>query len=154
MVTGANVFIDFEIILKSPTAELMKELDTIIQLQNKIYLWSKTYLPSEMKAKCLRTVMPLPEEERKLHEECFRLRNLECISYDEISKKTGVSPRRIGFFSKVSPKKTWTLDDWIVDYFKKDSSIYPKVDFIIDPNPKVVERFKQIGIPGNVIECL
>lgn len=151
MIKGVNVFIDFEIIKNSPVGELRGELDTIIQLQNKIYLWSKTDLPAEMRMHCLKTVVPVPEDERKLHEECFRLRNIECLTYDEISQKTGVNPRRIGFYAAVNPKKEWTLDDWIVDYYKKDSSIYPKVDFIIDPNPRVVERFKRIGIDGNVI---
>lgn len=103
---------------------------------------------------CLRTIVVLPEDERKLHKECFRLRNIECLSYDEISEKTGVKPRRIGFFAAVNPHKQWTLDDWIVDYYKKDSSVYSKVDFIIDPNSKIVERFSRIGIPGNVIEKL
>jgi hypothetical protein len=129
-------------------------MDTIIQLKNKIYVWSKTHLPSEMRMHCLRTVVELPEEERKLHEECFRLRNVECLSYDEISEKTGVNKKHLAFFSAVKPTKQWTLDDWIVDYYKKDSSVYPKVDFIIDPNQKVVDRFAKIGIKGNVLENL
>lgn len=154
MVQGVNVFIDYEIILKSPVEELRKDMDMIIHLQNKIFLWSKTYLPSEMRMHCLRTEVPLPKEEKELHQQCFRLRNIECLSYDEITERTGVNSRRIGFFASVNPLKKWTLDDWIVDYYKKDSSVYPKVDFIIDPNPRVVERFATIGIPGNVIENL
>lgn len=154
MVKGVNVFVDYEIILNSPVEELRKDLDGIIQLQNKIYVWSKAHFPSEMRMHCLKTIVTLPEDERKLHEECFRLRNIECLSYDEISQKTGVKPRRIGFFAAVNPYKNWTLDDWIVDYYKKDSSVYSKVDFIIDPNPKIVERFSRIGIEGNVIEHL
>lgn len=154
MVQGVNVFIDYEIILNSPVEELKKDMDTIIALQNKIFVWSKNHLPAEMRMHCLRTEVVLPEDEREKHVECFRLRNIECLSYDEITEKTGVNARMIGFFAAVNPEKKWTLDDWVVDYLKKDSSIYPKVDFIIDPNPRMVERFEKIGIPGNVVDKL
>lgn len=149
-----NVFIDFEIIKNSPIEELRQDLDTIIQFRNKIYVWSKIHTPMEMRKYCLKTKVPIPKEEIDLHKECFRLRNIECLSYDEIREKTGVSYRRIGFFAGTDPNKQWNLDDWIADYFKKDTSMYSKVDFIIDPSEKMVKRFEKIGIPGNVIEKL
>lgn len=108
----------------------------------------------EMRAFCLKTKVPIPKEEIELHRECYKLRNVECLSYDEIKERTGVSHRRIGFYAATSPDKTWNLDDWIADYIKKDTSMYSKVDFIIDPNEKIVKRFEKIGIPGNVIDKL
>jgi len=150
----SNIFIDFEIVKDSNLVELREELDKLIQLKNRIYLWSKTKSPIEMRAWCLAQVVTLPEEERIKHEECYNLRHKECLSYQEINEKTGVSTRTIGFYVSVRPDKKWTLDDWIVDYYKKDSSIYPKVDFIIDPDEKIVDRFKRISINGTVIEKL
>lgn len=149
-----NVFIDFEIIKNSPVEELRQELDTIIQFKNKIFTWSKTKLPVEMRMFCLKKQVPIPKEEVEAHKECFRLRNKECLSYDEIEQKTGVDRRRIGFYAATNPDKQWTLDDWIANYFKKDTSIYSKVDFIIDSNEKLVKRFEKIGIPGNIIDKL
>lgn len=42
--------------------------------------------------------------------------------------------------------------DYVWGYNKKDSFNYSKVDFIIDPNPRLVDRFKRAGVPGNVVE--
>lgn len=50
----------------------------------------------------------------------------------------------------------WSADrgiwDYIWDYVPKDSFNYGKVDFIIDPDPKLVEKFKSRGIPGNTVD--
>lgn len=154
MITEANVFIDFSIIKNSQIKELREELDTIIQLRNKIFLWSKVVTPSEMMIYCLSKTVPIDKAEKELHKKCYELRNIECLSYKEIEEKTGVKSRRIGFYSKVDPEKEWKLSDWILDYYKKDSSVYQKVDFIIDRDPKLIERFRKIGIKGNVIENL
>jgi hypothetical protein len=154
MITNSNIFIDFQVILDSQKKELKTELDTIIQLQNRIYLWSKKFFPEQMRLHCLKTEMNLDDKEIEIHKECYKLRNVDLLSYQEISDKLGISPKRIGFFSKVSPNKKWTLDDWVIDYFNKDSSVYSKVDFVIDSDPKIVERFAKIGIKGNIINKL
>lgn len=152
MVKDSNVFIDFEIIKNSSIEGLREELDTIIKLRNKIYVWSKQYTPSEMRKYCLKTKVDTSEQEKELHKECFQLRNVECLSYNEINEKTGVPIKQIGFYAAVTPDKKWTLDDWIVDYHNKDSSMYQKVDFIVDSNERLVERFRRTGIEGNVID--
>jgi len=46
------------------------------------------------------------------------------------------------------------LYDYVWNYEFKDSSIYSKVDFIIDSDAKLVERFRNKGIPGNVIGAI
>lgn len=50
--------------------------------------------------------------------------------------------------------KSWKLSDWFVDFFIKDSSIYDKVDFVIDPDQRVVDRFKNFGRGGNVLKVI
>jgi len=44
------------------------------------------------------------------------------------------------------------LQDYIWDYKIKDSFFYSAVDFIIDNNKKLVDRFIQYGKLGNYIE--
>jgi len=44
------------------------------------------------------------------------------------------------------------LKDYIWDYKFKDSSIYAVVDFIIDPNQKLVDMFVRNGKKGNCLE--
>jgi len=43
------------------------------------------------------------------------------------------------------------LLDYIWGYEAKDSFVYSKVDFVIDPDQKVIDRFNHAGIPGNVL---
>lgn len=73
-------------------------------------------------------------------------------SFPEISTALNIPVEQIGFYLTADPNKTWTLDDFIKDYFVKDSSMYPKADFVIDPNSRFVERFQLKGLDGNCIE--
>ncbi len=67
--------------------------------------------------------------------------------------------KHIYLWSKtVSPRNMcqWAKDnsiyDYIYGYISKDSVNYGKADFVIDNDPKVVDRFKAKGIHGNLIE--
>jgi len=44
------------------------------------------------------------------------------------------------------------LFDYVWNYEPKDSFLYSKVDFIIDPSEKLVNMFKGRGIPGTCIK--
>jgi hypothetical protein len=44
------------------------------------------------------------------------------------------------------------IKDYVWGYRTKDSSHYGAVDFIIDQNEKLVNRFSRQGIPGNTIQ--
>lgn len=43
------------------------------------------------------------------------------------------------------------IHDYIWGYREKDSSFYSCVDFVIDPDPKFVQRFGNKGIKGNTL---
>ena len=153
MASNKNIFVDFEIIINSDQEKLKTELDILIVLKNKVYVWSKEYLPQQMKEYCSKKVIPISKEEFETHLKIRGMR-VQKKSFKEISEATKVPVWKISFYLKNDPDKPWTLDDWIVDYYKKDSSVYSKVDFLIDPNPKLVQRFERIGIPGTIIEKL
>ena len=150
---GMNVFIEFKIIRESNPIKLAEEIDKLIAHGKKVYSWSKTVTPIEQATFCSLKVIPRSAEEKDRHKKIKELRD-SGYSYDEISKELKIHTREIGFFLKRDFRKEWTLTDYILDYYKKDSSIYPKVDIIIDPDPVLVERFKKIGIHGNVLERL
>tara|TARA_Y100000310_G_C20595818_1_gene770437 strand:- start:399 stop:743 length:345 start_codon:yes stop_codon:yes gene_type:complete len=66
--------------------------------------------------------------------------------------------KRIYLWSKNYPTShmaVWCQDNNLFDYVwayrEKDSMYYSCVDFIIDPDEKVVNRFKARGVGGNVI---
>lgn len=149
MAVGQNIFIDFEIIKKSEPEKLIKELDLLIILKNNIFVWSKTVPPLEMKKYCLSTVVDF--EERELHAKITKLR-AQKKTYKDISDTTGVPISKLGFYLTTNPNKVWSLDDWIKEYHKKDSMMFPKVDFVIDPNERFVHRFQLRGVDGNVVE--
>lgn len=48
--------------------------------------------------------------------------------------------------------KTLDIKDYVWGYKVKDSFNYGAVDFIIDQSEKLVNRFANQGIPGNVIK--
>lgn len=129
----------------------MKELDQLIALKNNIYLWSKTITPEQMRLFCLKIRFDL--QEKDTHKKIIDLRKQK-KSFKEISDETNVCIEQIGFYLTSDPNKIWTLDDWIKGYLVKDSSIYQKADFIIDPDPKFVNRFQLKGLDGNVLEKL
>lgn len=149
MDTGKNIFIEFSIIKNSNPQKLKDELETLIQLKNQIFVWSKTIDPAVMRTYCLGIKFNDPKEQ-ELHKTVRKMR-AEKKTYKDITDTTGVPLWKIGFFLSTK-EKTWTLDDWIKDYYKKDSSIYPKADFVIDPDQKFVDRFHFGGVDGNCIE--
>jgi hypothetical protein len=150
MIVEGNIFIDFSIIQKSNPSKLKDELDLLVSLKNKVYLWSKTIDLVTMRRYCL-SIKYSNIEDKELHKKVIELRAKK-KQYSEISKETSLPIWKIGFYLTTDPEKEWTLDDWIKDYVKKDSAIYSKVDFIIDPDKKIVDRFKSRGIDGNCIE--
>ena len=151
MTVGKNIIIDFSIIQKSDHSKLMKELDQLVALKNNIYLWSKTVHPTQMKLFCQKIKFDL--QDKIVHQEIIKLRSQK-KSFKEISEATKVPIEQISFYLTAKLDKVWTLDDWIKDYLVKDSSVYQKADFVIDPDPKFVNRFQLKGMDGNVLEKL
>lgn len=148
---GINVFIEFQIIKNSPIDSLSKELDILIAAGKRIHLWSKTVSPEDMEKYCKSVKVPVPKEEKELHEKIWKLRHVDRKTFSEISSILKVPISKISYFSRTSPKEGWTLADWIVSYERKDSSIYPKVDFVVDTDPKLVERFRRAGRIANLL---
>lgn len=149
MDTNRNIFVDFSIIKNSDPQKLKEELETLVQLKNLVYIWSKTVDPALMRLYCLSIKFDDPKE-RELHRLIQKMRQ-EKKSYKEITEVTETPMWKIGFYL-TTKDKIWTLDDWIKGYFIKDSAIYAKADFIIDPDQKFVDRFHFSGIDGNCIE--
>ncbi|MCK9428934.1 MAG: hypothetical protein M0R17_02850 [Candidatus Omnitrophica bacterium] len=147
-----NVFVDFSIIEKSEKKKLKDELETLVSLKNYIYVWSKTVDIYKMRLYCLNIKYNNPDEV-KTHQDIHTLR-LQKKPYKEISEITKVPIEKLSFYLSTKPGKIWTLDDWIKDYMMKDSSIYSKADFIIDPDQRFVDRFKSKGIEANCINQL
>jgi hypothetical protein len=50
--------------------------------------------------------------------------------------------------------KAWKLDDWMTNYYTKDSAVYSKVDIVVDNDPKVVARFERSGHKAKLIDKL
>lgn len=148
---GPNIFIDFSIIQKSDLTRLTTELDYLIAYGKKVYSWSKLLTPIEQARWCSLQVIPRSQEEKDKHIKIRELRD-SGSSYEEIATELNIKHKDIGWYLSRDPKKEWTLMDYILDFYKKDSSVYPKVDAIIDPDKNVVERFSKIGIHGNVVE--
>jgi hypothetical protein len=149
-IIGQNIFIEFDIIKNSNPKKLQEELDTLIAMKNKVFVWSKTYTPIQMKNYC-KSVTFAFENEKKIHKIVKELRKQK-KTYKEIAELAKVPLDKIGFYLATNPDKVGSLDDWIFDYHQKDSMIFSKVDFVIDPNPKFVDRFQIRGGDGNVIE--
>ena len=148
--THQNVFIEFSIIKNSNPQKLREELETLVLLKNNVFVWSKIVEPTHMRAHCLGIKFNDPKE-KELHKTIIKMR-AEKKPYKEITEVTGAPLWKISFYLTTKEDKIWTLDDWIKDYYKKDSSIYPKADFVIDPDIKFVDRFHFAGVDGNCIE--
>lgn len=103
-----------------------------------------------MRTYCLNIKFDNPAE-RELHKTIIELRK-EKKTYKEISEKTNTPLWKLGFYLSTNINKIWTLDDWIKDYYKKDSSVYQKADFVIDPDQRFVDKFQIAGLNGNCIE--
>ena len=102
-----------------------------------------------MRQYCASLIVDYPE--RDLHNRIIKMR-AEKATYKDISDATGVPIKRLGYYLVTDPNKVWTIDDWIRNYHHKDSMIYSKVDFVIDPNERFVSRFQLKGTDGNVVE--
>jgi len=150
---GRNIFIEFEIIKLSNPIILYKELDILIATGKLIFVWSKMIPPVSMRAHCLQTKIEIPKEEEERHETAYRMR-YEGASYKDIAEATQIPVKQLGWYISTKPGRHWALDDWIADYYLKDSAIYAKVDAVIDCNEQVVAKFKRRGIPGNVLAPL
>lgn len=146
-----NIFIEFQIIRESDTESLTKELDMMIAAGKRIHIWSKTVPPVEMAKYCYSVKINPPAKEKELHEKIWHLRHKERKTFADIATLLDIPTKRISYFVKVPPTRGWRLSDWIVSYEKKDSSIYPKVDFLVDNDEKLVARFKRVGRKANLI---
>jgi hypothetical protein len=103
---------------------------------------------------CQKTKIPIDKDEYEKHKRAFQMRKEEKKTYQEIAKITGLNVKNLGFYLNFDPGVPWVLSDWIKDYYQKDSSVYEKVDFIVDPDSKVVERFQKRGIGGRILQSL
>ena len=148
----SNVFIEFQVVKDSDPVLLSKELDLLIVSGKQIHVWSKTVSVKEMKRYCISQAIDSSEEEIKLHAQAFVLRHQHKKTYKEIADILKVPIERIGYYTKVDPLRKWTLNDWIVSYQIKDSTIYGKVDFLVDNDEKLVDRFKRAGRSANYIK--
>lgn len=148
---STNVFIDFSIVVNSDVKRLSQEFDILIAAQKKIYIWSVNVPIEDMMFFCQNTEVPTDKEEKEKAKKCWKLRK-DGKTYKSISEETEVPLERVGFYVNRDPDKSWVLDDWVVDYFVKDSSVYAKVDMVIDPEQRFVDKFKRANIEGNVIQ--
>jgi hypothetical protein len=142
---GPNVFLEFQIVKDSDPLLLSKELDILIARGKKIHVWSKTVSEKEMKHFCTSIILPTSKEEDHLHKTIFVLRHKEKKTYKEIADRLGIPVERVGYFTKADPLRKWKLDDWIISYQVKESTVYDKVDYLVDNDEKFVERFKRAG---------
>lgn len=148
---GPNVFIEFQIIKDSDPSSLSRELDILIARGKKIHIWSKTTSVKDMQTFCKSIVLPTPPSEAELHKNIFVLRHKHKKTYKEIADRLGIPVERVGYFTQADPLRTWKLDDWVISYQVKDSSIYDKVDYLVDNDERFVERFKRAGRPATFI---
>jgi len=152
MQDGINVFIDFSIIQKSNPSSLYKELDLLIRIGKSIHIWSKSTSIKEMKEYC-KTLKIAPEDyDATIHAKVFVLRHKDKRSYQSIADELGIKLDLVSFYVNSDPTKPWVLDDWIVDYHFKDSSIYEKIDILIDNDQNLVQRFKRANRSANYVE--
>jgi len=150
---GPNLFIDFSIIQKSPLDKLTAEFDQIIRVGKSIFVWSKTTPVTEMYEYCKNLKISRTPEEIETHKKCCALR-AEGKIYKEIADELKISVSSVSFYVTTNPERDWVLDDWIQDYMPKDSTYYQKVDILVDPDLKLVERFKNGNIEAHLIEKL
>lgn len=149
MSIGKSIFIDFEIIKNSDPKNLKNELEEIVKRKNEINVWSKKEPTINMRLFCLNIKFNLKDEVEK-HKKVLELRKQK-KTYEEISKESGVPVKQLWYFISNPIKETWTLDDWIKGYYKKDSTVYQKPDIVIDPDETFVKKFISRGIEGNVV---
>jgi hypothetical protein len=147
-----NVFIEFDIIQKSNPTNLYKELDLLIVAGKQIHLWSKTKSPAEMEKYCL-TKEIFPEEyDKNIHRKAWDMRRKESKTYQDIADTLKTTVKLVSFYIKTDPDLNWRLADWIVGYHKKDSSVYDKIDYLVDNDLKLVQKFKRFKRSANYVE--
>lgn len=146
-----NVFIDFQIIKESDLNSLSQELDVLIAGGKKIHIWSKTITPRTMKRYCETKVVPTPKEEKDLHKKIYELRHKDRKTFEEISKLVDIPITKVSYYAKANPNREWVLNDWIEGYLEKDPSFYNKVDYLVDPDERLVNKFKRAGRKANCI---
>lgn len=151
MIENKNVFIEFQILKNSKLSNLITELDVLIANKKLVFIWSKTELPQIMKLYCNSIEVPIPITEVNTHKEVRKLK-AQGKTYKEIVEKTGVPIKEMAYFLKYNPSQKYFLSDWIIDYYKKDSSIYGKVDIIIDNDHKIIDRFLRANKEAYLIE--
>lgn len=105
-----------------------------------------------MKEYC-KTLKIAPEDyDATIHAKVFVLRHKDKRSYQSIADELGIKLDLVSFYVNSDPTKPWVLDDWIVDYHFKDSSIYEKIDILIDNDQNLVQRFKRANRSANYVE--
>jgi hypothetical protein len=149
-----NVFISFDIIKNSNPQNLYKELDLLILAKKKIHLWSKAISPEDMAKYCKGFTITPEDYNAEQHQIAWNLRNKEKLSYQDISKKLDINLGLVGFYVRTKPGISWKISDWIEGYHPKDSSVYEKIDYLVDNDKKLVEKFIKAGRKANYIERL
>ncbi len=150
---GTNVFVEYRIIRESNPVLLYKELDLLLAIGKRVFVWSKTVPIVTMRLYCINTPITISEDEKKKHTKAYNMR-YEGATYQEISEATDMKIDQLGWYVSNNPNKQWTLDDWIADYYVKDSSVFKKADAVVDCSQRIIDRFSRFGIPGNVLEPL
>lgn len=149
---NTNIFIEFQVVINSDPSSLYRELDLLIAAGKRIFLWSKTVTPEMMERHAKKLKIPIPKEDLKEHKECWELKNKERLTYQEIADKLKIPLKKVSYYTRNDPDRDWNLDDWIVDYYQKDSSVYPRVDILVDNDERLVNRFKRAGREANLVE--
>lgn len=118
----------------------------------KIHLWSKTVSPQLLEKFCQAVVIKPSDYNPDLHAQVRELRDKQKKTYQEISTQLKIETKDIGYYLKTDPNKPWRLSDWIVGYHVKDSAVYEKIDFLVDNDPRLVEKFTRAGRKATLIE--
>jgi len=100
---------------------------------------------------CLKTEIKIPQEEIDAHDKVIQLRK-EGKDFRTIANEADIPIKLVGYYVGQPRKDKHYLDDWIIGYFWKDSTTYGKVDFVVDPDEKFVEKFIKSGRGGNVVK--
>lgn len=151
-ITGQNVFIEFQIVKNSNPISLTKELDILIARGKKIYVWSKTVPVEEMEKYCSSIIIPTPEDEKLIHWKVYILRYKHKKTYKEISDLLNIPISKVSYYAQANPNREWKLNDWIAGYHVKDNTLYDKVDYLVDCDESIVNRFKKAGRPATLIK--
>ena len=148
---GQNVFIDFQVIKNSDKVKLSKELDVLLRAGKKIYIWSKTTTPLEMKVYCSSVKIPISKEEIEIHKKAKELRKKNKL-FKDIADELKIEIGMVGYYINTPIVESVSLDDWILDYYHKDSTVYEKADIVVEPDPNTARRFTIGGYITNFIE--